>query len=75
MAPKLPPGLRTCLPHRQFEVLSAIATDFCFRRRERVIEYVSGKHGRPNVAQIITFGTARRRTYSVLSLAACGSWL
>ncbi len=34
-----------------------IDIDFCFRRREEVIDYVRGKYGRENVAQIITFGT------------------
>ena len=38
-----------------------IDIDFCFRKRERVIEYVTGKYGRPNVAQIITFGTMAAR--------------
>src|SRR5467141_4259319 len=31
--------------------------DFCMRRRGEVIEYVTQKYGRENVAQIITFGT------------------
>jgi DNA polymerase-3 subunit alpha len=35
--------------------------DFCFRKRERVIEYVNNKYGRPNVAQIITFGSMAAR--------------
>ena len=34
-----------------------IDIDFCMRRRGEVIEYVTGKYGRDNVAQIITFGT------------------
>ena len=34
-----------------------IDIDFCMRRRGEVIEYVTGKYGRTNVAQIITFGT------------------
>ena len=38
-----------------------IDIDFCFRRRERVIEYVTEKYGRPNVAQIITFGSMAAR--------------
>jgi DNA polymerase-3 subunit alpha len=41
--------------------LPDIDIDFCFRNRERVIEYVTGKYGRPNVAQIITFGTMAAR--------------
>jgi len=38
-----------------------IDIDFCFRNRERVIDYVTEKYGRPNVAQIITFGTMAAR--------------
>src|ERR1700692_4088179 len=34
-----------------------IDIDFCMRRRGGVIEYVTEKYGRANVAQIITFGT------------------
>ncbi len=34
-----------------------IDIDFCMRRRGEVIEYVTAKYGRANVAQIITFGT------------------
>ena len=34
-----------------------IDIDFCMRRRGEVIEYVTEKYGRDNVAQIITFGT------------------
>ena len=34
-----------------------IDIDFCMRRRGEVIEYVTQKYGRDNVAQIITFGT------------------
>src|ERR1700680_1095378 len=34
-----------------------IDIDFCQRRRGDVIEYVTTKYGRTNVAQIITFGT------------------
>jgi len=38
-----------------------IDIDFCFRKRERVIDYVTQKYGRANVAQIITFGTMAAR--------------
>jgi DNA polymerase-3 subunit alpha len=38
-----------------------IDIDFCFRRREHVIDYVTRKYGRDNVAQIITFGTMAAR--------------
>jgi DNA polymerase III subunit alpha len=34
-----------------------IDIDFCMRRRSEVIDYVTGKYGRENVSQIITFGT------------------
>jgi len=36
--------------------------DFCQSRRGEVIEYVKGKYGRDNVAQIITFGTLGAKT-------------
>ena len=35
--------------------------DFCYERREEVIEYVSKKYGEDKVAQIITFGTMAAR--------------
>ncbi len=34
-----------------------IDMDFCMNRRNQVIDYVTRKYGRENVAQIITFGT------------------
>ena len=34
-----------------------IDVDFCMNRRDEVIDYVTGKYGKDNVAQIITFGT------------------
>jgi DNA polymerase-3 subunit alpha len=34
-----------------------IDIDFCMRRRGELIDYVTQKYGRDNVAQIITFGT------------------
>ncbi|MEE8147122.1 MAG: DNA polymerase III subunit alpha, partial [Longimicrobiales bacterium] len=34
-----------------------IDVDFCMERRDEVIDYVVGKYGRDNVAQIITFGS------------------
>ncbi len=37
--------------------LPDIDIDFCMNRRGEVIEYVTRKYGRDNVAQIITFGT------------------
>jgi len=38
-----------------------IDIDFCMRRRGELIEYVTQKYGRENVAQIITFGTMARK--------------
>lgn len=38
-----------------------IDVDFCYKRREEVIEYVKQKYGRKRVAQIITFGTMAAR--------------
>ncbi len=37
--------------------LPDIDIDFCMNRRGEVIDYVTNKYGRKNVAQIITFGT------------------
>ncbi len=41
--------------------LPDIDIDFCERRRGEVIEYVTRKYGRENVAQIITFGTKKAK--------------
>jgi DNA polymerase-3 subunit alpha len=38
-----------------------IDIDFCYERRPEVIEYVTKKYGKENVAQIITFGTLQAR--------------
>jgi len=38
-----------------------IDIDFCYERRQEVIDYVTQKYGRENVAQIITFGTMQAR--------------
>lgn len=38
-----------------------IDSDFCYERRGEVIDYVVGKYGADNVAQIITFGTMAAR--------------
>jgi DNA polymerase-3 subunit alpha len=38
-----------------------IDIDFCFERRNEVIDYVAEKYGRRNVAQIITFGTMQAK--------------
>ena len=41
--------------------LPDIDIDFCERRRSEIIDYVTRKYGRENVAQIITFGTMKAR--------------
>jgi len=41
--------------------LPDIDIDFCFRRRQEILDYVTEKYGRPNVAQIIAFGTLAAR--------------
>lgn len=41
--------------------LPDIDIDFCYERRQEVIDYVTQKYGRQNVAQIITFGTMLAR--------------
>lgn len=38
-----------------------IDSDFCYERRQEVIDYVVGKYGKDNVSQIITFGTMAAR--------------
>lgn len=38
-----------------------IDIDFCFERRDEVIDYVRNKYGKEHVAQIITFGTMAAR--------------
>ena len=41
--------------------LPDIDIDFCYEKRQRVIDYVTKKYGQENVAQIITFGTMQAR--------------
>jgi DNA polymerase-3 subunit alpha len=43
------------------ESMPDIDVDFCMDRRGEVLEYVSGKYGKWNVAQIITFGSMQAR--------------
>ena len=38
-----------------------IDVDFCYERRQEVIDYVYGKYGKDKVVQIITFGTMAAR--------------
>ncbi len=35
--------------------------DFCYERRDEIIDYVTQKYGRESVAQVITFGTMQAR--------------
>lgn len=41
--------------------LPDIDIDFCYERRQEVIDYVTKKYGQENVAQVITFGTMQAR--------------
>ncbi|MDD4894657.1 MAG: DNA polymerase III subunit alpha, partial [Candidatus Omnitrophica bacterium] len=41
--------------------LPDIDIDFCYERRGEVIDYVTQKYGKGNVAQIVTFGTMQAR--------------
>ncbi len=38
-----------------------IDMDFCYENRQRILEYVSQRYGKENVAQIITYGTLQAR--------------
>jgi DNA polymerase-3 subunit alpha len=38
-----------------------IDIDFCYEKREKILEYVAQKYGKDSVAQIITFGTMLAR--------------
>jgi len=38
-----------------------VDSDFCYERREEVIDYVVHKYGKDNVSQIVTFGTMAAR--------------
>ena len=38
-----------------------IDIDFCVNRRQEVIDYVTEKYGKDNVAQIVTFGTMKAK--------------
>jgi len=41
--------------------LPDIDIDFCDKRRDEVINYIRGKYGEKNIAQIVTFGTMAAR--------------
>ena len=43
------------------ESLPDIDVDFCYNRREEVIEYVANKYGKDKVAQIATFGKMKAK--------------
>ena len=45
-----------------------IDVDFCFERRQEVIDYVVRKYGKDRVVQIVTFGTLQARGV----FAGCG---
>ena len=57
----LRPVLRALPEPRARQSLPDIDIDFCERRRGEVINYVTEKYGRENVAQIITFGTMKAK--------------
>ena len=50
-----------------------IDIDFCENRRGEVIEYVTRKYGRENVAQIITFGTMKAQGGGARRRRACST--
>ena len=50
-----------------------IDIDFCTNRRGEVIQYVTEKYGREQVAQIITFGTLARARPRSKTSAACST--
>ena len=53
--------------------------DFCYERRQEVIDYVNEKYGRDHVAQIVTFGTMppalRCAMWAVLWVWAIRMWI
>ena len=49
--------------------LPDIDIDFCMNRRGEVIQYVTEKYGREQVAQIITFNTMATRAANLISTA------
>ena len=51
--------------------LPDIDIDFCERRRGEIIDYVTRKYGRENVAQIITFGTMKAAARWCATSAVC----
>lgn len=47
--------------HLERVTMPDIDIDFCYERREEVIQYVTEKYGHENVCQIVTFGTMGAR--------------
>ena len=47
--------------HGNFVRILDIDVDFCFERRQEVIDYVVRKYGKERVVQIVTFGTMAAR--------------
>ena len=50
-----------------------IDIDFCFERRQEVIDYVVDKYGQDWVVQIVTFGTMAAR--GVIRRMSAGLWI
>lgn len=51
-----------------------IDTDFCYEKRQQVLDYIINRYGQEKVAQIITFGTLQARAAFVM-LAGVGNAL
>jgi len=47
--------------HLERVTMPDIDIDFCYERRDEVIQYVTAKYGHENVCQIVTFGTMGAR--------------
>ena len=45
-----------------------IDVDFCYERRQEVIDYVARKYGEDHVSQIITFGTMAAKAQRILDM-------
>lgn len=56
-----------------------IDVDFCFERRQEVIDYVVRKYGKDQVVQIVTFGTLAARgvirMWAVLWICPMQEWM
>ena len=49
-----------------------IDIDFCYERRQEVIDYVIRKYGAECVSQIITFGTLSAKATAIATFSLCG---